>query len=87
MHKEDEKSFWRSWFSFGSSFSDSDSDDEKVDKNKKIPNHNQNSRPSGRESVTMSTRKSSACAFHNFNQPHPNDEKRKGPKSAERTVR
>lgn len=90
-HKDDEKSFWRSWFSLGSSFSDTDtdSDDEKNvnKKNKKLANDNQNSRPSkGREGVTMSTRKSSACAYHNFNLPHPNDEK-KAKIKAERTLR
>lgn len=85
-HKDDEKSFWRSWFSLGSIDSDTDSDDE-VTRNKKLANVNQNSRPSeGRENVTMSTRKSSACAFHNFNLPHPNDEK-KAKQAPERTVR
>lgn len=88
-HKDEEKSFWHSWFSFGSD-SDTDSDDEKtkkVLKNKKLANDNQNSSPSNdRESVTMSTRKSSACAFHNFNLPHPNDEKNVK-RSAERTLR
>lgn len=90
QHKDDEKSFWRSWFSLGSSYSDSDtdSDDEnrKKDSNKLI---NKNSRPSkGRESVTMSTRKSSACAYHNFNTPHPNEEKiPKIRSSTDRTLR
>lgn len=88
--KDDEKSFWRSWFSLGSSYSDSDtdSDDEnrKKDSNKLI---NKNSRPGkGRENVTMSTRKSSACAYHNFNNPHPNEEKPiKIRSSTDRTLR
>lgn len=88
-HKEDEKSFWRSWFSFGSSFSDSDtdSDDEKSRKSNKLIN--ENSRPSkGREHVTMSTRKSSACAYHNFNAPHPSEEKKQKVRSStDRTLR
>lgn len=89
-HKEDGNSFWRSWFSFGSTYSDSDtdSDDEnrKKDSNKLI---NKNSRPGkGRENVTMSTRKSSACAYHNFNNPHPSEEKRtKIRSSTDRTLR
>lgn len=72
MHKEKE-SFWRSWFSFGSSYSDSDtdSDDEKTNKNKKINKNNSNIRPHGHghDNVTMSTRKSSACVYSNFNVP------------------
>lgn len=88
QHKEDEKSFWRSWFGLRSNYSDSDtdSDDEnrKKDSNKII---NKNSRPSkGRENVTMSTRKSSACAYHNFNNPHPSEEKNQKIR-ADRTLR
>lgn len=87
-HKEDGKSFWRSWFGLGSSHSDSDSDSDdersKRDSNKLI---NKNSRPGqGREGVTMSTRKSSACAYHNFNTPHPSEEKKPKNRSA-RTLR
>lgn len=89
-HKDEDKSFWRSWFSLGSSYSDSDTDSDDEKNRKKDSNKiNKNSRPGeGRESVTMSTRKSSACAYHNFNAPHPNEEKkRKIRSSTARTLR
>lgn len=73
LKKRKEKSFWASWFSFGTSFSDSDdSDDEKNSKkkidNNKINDNNSYNRPHGPK-VTMSTRKSSACQYTNFNAP------------------
>lgn len=64
VHKE-EKSFWRSWFSFGSSYdSDSDSDDDKRKKNKF--NENNSNRDDGPK---LATRKSSADRHTNFNCP------------------
>lgn len=65
MHKE-EKSFWRSWFGFGSSYDyDSDSDDEKRKKKSKFIETN-SIRPDGPK---LSTRKSSAERQTNFNAP------------------
>ncbi|KAG5678104.1 hypothetical protein PVAND_007805 [Polypedilum vanderplanki] len=74
-----EKSFWRSWFSFGTlSDEESDTEDEK-NKLKKIDkkinaNSNNNNRARGSQ-VTMSTRKSSACNYVNFNAPSAEEAK------------
>ena len=67
VHKE-EKSFWRSWFGFGSSFDyDSDSDDEKRKKNDlKFKTNNSNRSDHGR---LDGPRKSSAERQTNFNAP------------------
>lgn len=67
VHKE-EKSFWRSWFGFGSSFEyDSDSDDEKRKRNDlKFKTNNSNRSDHGR---LDGPRKSSAERATNFNAP------------------
>lgn len=66
MHKE-EKSFWRSWFGFGTSYDyDSDSDDEKRKKTDLKFNETNSNRPHGPK---LSTRKSSAERQTNFNAP------------------
>lgn len=91
-----EKSFWASWFSFGTSFSDSDdSDDEKPTKlqkkkhDNKINDKNFNDRALGSNIGTMSTRKSSACKFTNFNAPDQEEIKnlRSNRVSTRRTLR
>jgi hypothetical protein len=78
--KHKDTSFWRSWFSLGSSFtdSDSDSDDEQKKKQKQknfIKTNSNVVRPHG--PVTMSTRKSSACDYTNFNAPKADDKTKK----------
>lgn len=79
VHKED-KSFWRSWFGFGSSYdSDSDSDDDKRKKNVLKFNENNSNRPGGPK---LSTRKSSAERQTNFN--CPTEEEREAAKLAKR---
>lgn len=67
VHKE-EKSFWRSWFGFGSTGYDfdSDSDDEKRKKTDSKSNETNSIRPHGPK---LSTRKSSAERQTNFNAP------------------
>lgn len=80
VHKE-EKSFWRSWFSFGSSFdSDSDSDDDKRKKNVLKFNKNNSNRDDG---PVQGTRKSSAERQTNFN--CPTEEERAAAKLARNT--
>lgn len=86
VHKE-EKSFWRSWFSFGSSYdSDSDSDDDKRKKNVLKFNKNNSNRDDGPK---LSTRKSSADRHTNFNCPTEEEAKlaRHTRPSSIRTVR
>lgn len=81
MHKE-EKSFWRSWFGFGSSYdSDSDSDDEKRKKNNLKFNETNSNRPGGPK---LSTRKSSAERQTNFNAP--TEEEKAAAKLAKRSA-
>lgn len=80
VHKE-EKSFWRSWFSFGSSFdSDSDSDDDKRKKNVLKLNKHNSIRDDG---PVKATRKSSAERQTNFN--CPTEEERAAAKLARTT--